>query len=255
MSKKDAEVNAEQTELEQEETVVDAVDAEDTTDPKEQVVSLKQMEEEKSKVQSAFEKKLALQKKEREGIEARLSDMEKQLQLETYRRKQAESEQETRFLAEIEGLPEGQKISALYRKLKEREERLEGLERMAGEKYNAGEYGLKVSHAHKFAEEYGVDWKALIDAKDEKSMEALALKMKAEKLEEELKAVKEGKPKAKEGVEEMEGKTPAHIDSGTRTTAQPKRLFTLKEIESMDMDTYAKYEDQILKQMYGGKLK
>ena len=255
MSKKNAEANADQTEAGQE---VDAetVETEEVAEP---VFTQKQVDVEKSKVQSAFEKKLAAERREREASVNRLSEMEKLIQVATAKQKQVEEERESRFLEEIESLPEGQKMSALYRKLKEREERLEGLEKAAGEKYQAGEYGLKVSHAHKFAEDYGIEWKTLMDAKDERSMETMALKLKAENLEKELEAVKSApKPKKTEEPEEdedKEDKNPVHIDSGTRTTGQPKRLFSVKEIEAMDVETFKKYEPQIMRQMGEGRFK
>jgi hypothetical protein len=254
LSKKNAEANAGQTEPDQV-VETEAVKTEEVAEP---VFTQKQVEEEKSKVQSAFEKKLAAERREKEATAGRLSEMEKLIQVATAKQKQVEDERESRFLEEIESLPEGQKMSALYRKLKEREERLDGLERAAGEKYQAGEYGLKVSHAHKFAEDYGIEWKTLMDAKDERGMETMALKLKAENLEKELEAVKSApKPKKTEEPEEdeVEDKNPVHIDSGTRTTGQPKRLFSVKEIEAMDLETFKQYEPQIMRQMGEGKIK
>jgi len=250
------------TEPDQVETDTEAVGELEVTEktdkpdkPKEKVFTEKEVEAEKAKVQSAFEKKYAAEKKAKDDVLARLAQLEHEREADKVLLEHEKAEKERQFLDQLGDLPEGAKLQAIYNQLADREKKLSEREAQANQKYNAGEFGLKLGHAHRLGKEYEVDWESLMDTKTESEMETKALKLKAEKLEKELEAAKAAPKESTQKPEETEtdGEAPVHLDSGVRVTGQPKRVFTEKEIQRVLADDtgklWQKYGDAISKQL------
>jgi hypothetical protein len=256
-----AEENAEQTEEEQEEKTVDStVDADKAAEKSKAKVDplvelQKFVEGEKSKVQSAFEKKASTSQRAAEEALQKMADAEERTRKTEERLRNLEQQRnkvEEERLSQLEG---GDVLIQLRRELLERERLLSDRETEASKKYAAGEFGLKVFHAQKFAKEYelGDDYEKLLEAKTPEDMEKLALKLQLDKLKKDLDTAKAGQKKEPDKKDEDE----LNPDSGAHTAKAPTKytddqIITLFNEGKLTGSKWQKKVKDILDKLQGG---
>jgi len=214
--------DAEQAELDQGQTETDTKAAEadkvaDEAKPKqEKTFTEKEFEAQKAKIQKAAFKEAAAAKRDADAAIARAAELEQSQSQLRQQLQVMEADREREYEEILKGTPEGDKIIALYRHLKAREQAVVERELNADKKYNTGEIGIIYTHAMRLAKEYGLDdHEVLLKAKSEPEMKVLAAELKAQKLEQQIEDLRAGKkpPKPEDELDD----NPEHIDSGSKS--------------------------------------
>ena len=227
-------LNAPQTETDQVNTDDVAVTGENATDepkaePKEKVFTLKEVEDQVSKVQSAAFKEAAQAKKDKDVAERRAMEAEARSKEIEKRLQALEAEKEREYEERLSQTGQGDELIRFNRQLKERERRIAALEEESQRRYTAGEIGLKRLNADDLIERLGLpDTKdvktSLMAARSAAEMKDLANDIRIKTLEKALEEAKSGTKGTNKPESETNDIIPKHIDSGTRTVAPPKTL-------------------------------
>lgn len=233
MDEKTTGAEAQQTGAEQVNTVPETVESVPET-VKEKTFTQKQIDEMLAKTQSTFESKAA-QERARAEEARKLAESEAQRAAQLEKRiAEIEAEKEREWEASVGDSPEGQNLIAARRRLRAKEEAIAEKERLAHEKYVAGEFGLKAANAMELAKLYGVDYQLLLNEKSPEGMKAKALEI----------ALENERAKKTEPKPEPESITPDHVDSGVVTTRSSKaltkeklnKLYAQGEIDSVEYE-------------------
>lgn len=237
MAKEIAEEMSDQAEDEQvEDTVEDAAETEttaETTEPKERFISEKEVIEREAKVQSAAFKEAARAKREAEEASRKVTELEDSYRRAQARLKQLEFEKERDYEERLSGVEGGPDIIRIRKELNATREALEREADEAKKKLDAGEHGLKVEAAHQIAEEYGLDYRDLLEARSRVEMEIKALKLQNDNLRKQV--------ETKGGNDIL----PNRVDSGVSRTPMPKKMSDeefLRAYASGDTSDHKRYK-------------